>query len=103
MSKPDKTDAYINLTQNGRLMPSWVSYNFKKYKLDDMLKRSGEDPCGPTDKDHTKELKQDLRKYQLFVSQFLDYRSTYKGILLYHGLGSQKNSKHVILPLPKDD
>lgn len=89
MSKQDKLDNYISLTQSGRLFPSFVSKNYKAYKLDEMLKRSNEDPCSPKEREHMKELKLELRKYQLFISQFMDYRSIYKSLLLYHGLGSQ--------------
>ena len=33
----DKSGKYIDLKINGRLFPSWVMANFKKYKLDDIL------------------------------------------------------------------
>ncbi|ARF11794.1 hypothetical protein Klosneuvirus_2_230 [Klosneuvirus KNV1] len=90
MSNTDKLDNYISLSQSGRLFPSFIAKNFKQYKLDEMLKRNSgdDDPCSPKEREHMKELKLELRKYQLFVSQFMDYRSIYKGILLYHGLGS---------------
>lgn len=88
MSKPDQLDTYISLTQSGRLFPSFISANFKQYKLEEALKQPNNDPCSPKEREHMKELKLELRKYQLFVSQFLDYRSIYKTILLYHGLGS---------------
>lgn len=88
MSKHDKMDTSIVLTQNGKMFPSYINKNFKAYKLDEVFKRTDEDPCKPKTNEHTKELKQELRKYQLFVSRFMDYRSIYKGILLFHGLGS---------------
>lgn len=87
MSASDKPDSYLSLTQSGKLFPSWINLNYKKFKLDSMFKKAGEDPCRPSKTD-TGELKEDLRKYQLFVSQFLDYRSIYKSVLLFHGLGS---------------
>ena len=76
---------YINLKVNGRLFPSWLLLNFKKYKLPEVLQIEGDDPCKRT-------TKLELRKYQEFLSSYLDYRSPYKEILLYHGLGSGKTA-----------
>ena len=86
MDKRDKLDNYPVLTQSGRFFPSWISASYRKFKLEEALKIAGQDPCRP--KEGTKELKQELRKYQLFISQFLDYKSIYRTILLFHGLGS---------------
>ena len=77
--------SYVNLKVNGRLFPSWLLLNFKKYKLPDVLQIEGDDPCKRT-------TKLELRKYQEFLSAYLDYRSPYKEILLYHGLGSGKTA-----------
>jgi hypothetical protein len=82
MSKSD----FLNLEVNGRLFPSWVLQNFKKYYLEEIKREIGSDPCAVTE-----EL-QRLRKYQEFVSKFMDYRSPYKSIMLYHGLGSGKTA-----------
>lgn len=79
-----ETDRYVNLLTNGRLFPTWLMANFKKYKLDDIL-IGAEDPCA-------KKTKKEFRKYQLFVSKYLDYRSPFKDILIYHGLGSGKTA-----------
>jgi len=57
--------------------------NFKKYKLPEVLQIEGEDPC-------KRKIKLELRKYQEFLSSFLDYRSPHKDILVYHGMGSGK-------------
>jgi len=78
-----KTD-FLNLEVNGRLFPSWVLQNFKKYYLEEIKREAGSDPCA------VKEEFQTLRKYQEFVGKFMDYRSPYKSIILYHGLGSGK-------------
>lgn len=86
----DKSGKYIDLKINGRLFPSWVMANFKKYKLDEVFKRVGEDPCNIKEKkegDKDVSLKLELRKYQLFLSSFLDFRSPYREILVFHGLG----------------
>ena len=76
-------NSYINLKVNGRLFPSWLLLNFKKYKLPEALQIEGDDPC-------KRKTKLELRKYQEFLSVFLDYRSPYKDILVYHGMGSGK-------------
>lgn len=78
-----KKNKYIDLKVNGRLFPTWILANFNKYYLEEL--KTGGDPCN-----ESFELK--LRKYQLFVSQYLDFRSPYHDILLFHGLGSGKTS-----------
>ena len=57
--------------------------NFKKYQLPEILRKEGEDPCKET-------FKKELNKYQEFIGQFLNYKSPFKDILVYHGLGSGK-------------
>jgi len=73
----------INLERNGRLFPSWVLFNFKKFELPDILRKDGEDPCN-------EKFKKELSTYQKFLGQFLNYQSPFKDILVYHGLGSGK-------------
>ena len=73
----------INLEINGRLFPSWVLLNFKKYQLPEILRKEGEDPCNEL-------IKKEITTYQNFVGQFLNYRSPFKDILIFHGLGSGK-------------
>ncbi len=77
-------EKYIDFKVNGRLFPSWVMANFKKFKLPEIITRDDVDPC------ETKTSKIELRKYQVFASKFMDYRSPYQDILIYHGLGSGK-------------
>lgn len=76
---------YVDLKINGRLFPSWVMKNFKAYKLPEVVTQGDTDPCSIR-------IKEGLRKYQEFVGKFLDYRSPYRDILLYHGLGSGKSN-----------
>jgi SNF2 family N-terminal domain. len=83
-----KRDKYIDLKINGRLFPSWVLANFKHFKLPDMVKVSNEDPC-------FRKSKLELRKYQVFLSRYLDFNSSYKNILIYHGLGSGKTTSAI--------
>ncbi len=78
-----KTDEYVNLKINGRLFPSWILSNFKKYKLPEIF-MDGSDPC------NNKKITGELRKYQEFLGKYLDYNSPYRDILIYHGLGSGK-------------
>ena len=42
MSQNNKT---INLEINGRIFPSWVVKNFKKFTLPEIIRKEGEDPC----------------------------------------------------------
>jgi len=81
---------YIDLNKNGRLFPSWILSNFKEYQLPQNIIKEGEDPCKI-------KTKLELRQYQKFISSYLDYRSPYKEILLYHGLGSGKTATTINL------
>lgn len=81
---------YIDLKINGRLFPSWVLLNFKEYKLPPSLRVENDDPC-------LRKTKLELRKYQEFISSFLSYKSAFKDILLYHGLGSGKTATTINL------
>jgi len=83
-SRTSGKDKYIDFKINGRLFPTWVMANFKKFKLPEIITRDDVDPCA------TKSSKIELRKYQVIASKFLDYRSPYQDILIYHGLGSGK-------------
>ena len=67
---------YIDLKVNGRLFPSWILMNFKEYKLPPSIRVENDDPC-------LRKTKLELRKYQEFISSFLNYKSAYKDILLY--------------------
>lgn len=86
-----ENNIYPDLKINGRLFPLWILKNFKKYKLDPIIKKEGEDPCNVTTPLGIKE----LRKYQKFVGSYLDYRSPFRDILIYHGLGSGKTASAV--------
>ena len=76
---------YPNLKINGRIFPIWILKNFAKYKLPEIIRKDDEDPCQV-------KTKLELRKYQEFIGAYLDYRSPYHDILLYHGLGSGKSA-----------
>ena len=78
-----KESRYVNLKVNGKLFPSWVMKNFNRYKLPEIF-LDGSDPCNES------KTKAELRKYQEFLSRYLDFNSPYRDILIYHGLGSGK-------------
>ena len=82
--KDREKNTYPNLKINGRIFPIWILQNFKKYKLPEIIRKNDEDPCQI-------KTKLELRKYQEFISAYLDYNSPYHDILLYHGLGSGKS------------
>jgi superfamily II DNA or RNA helicase len=73
----------INLETNGRLFPSWLLLNFKKYELPEILRREGDDPCN-------EKIVKELTTYQQFLGQYLNYRSPFRDVLIFHGLGSGK-------------
>ena len=84
---------YIDLKINGKLFPSWILANFKKYKLPEVF-LTDEDPCNQKREsgNNDKIAVNKMRKYQEFITKFMDFKSPYKNILLYHGLGSGKTS-----------
>jgi superfamily II DNA or RNA helicase len=86
----DKSSNFIDFKINGRLFPSWIASNFKKYQLDEINKEK--DPCN-VDKEKNNVLK--MRPYQEFLTQYFDYKSPYKDILIYHGVGSGKTGATV--------
>jgi len=78
-------NVYPNFKLNGRIFPIWMLKNFSKYKLPEIIRKDDEDPCQI-------KTKLGLKKYQEFISSYLDYKSPYHDILLYHGLGSGKTA-----------
>jgi superfamily II DNA or RNA helicase len=74
----------INLEKNGRVFPNWIMKNFKRYILPEVIRKEGEDPC------NEKIEKDKLTVYQEFIGKYLDYRSPFRDILLYHGVGAGK-------------
>lgn len=84
------TDFFPNFKKDGRLFPLWILQNFKKYKLDPLILT--DDDCNIKKNEYNNKNVLELRKYQEFVGSFLDYRSPYRNILLYHGIGSGKTA-----------
>lgn len=81
----NKQYQYIDLKINGRLFPSTIMSNFKKFKLPELIQGDTEDPCQVT-------AKKELRLYQQFLGQYLDYSSPYRDILLFYSTGSGKSN-----------
>jgi hypothetical protein len=79
-----KTNINLKLEENGRIFPSWIMKNFKKYVLPNIVRKEGEDPCNEEIQ------KGKLTIYQEFIGEYLNYRSPFKDILLYHGVGAGK-------------
>lgn len=88
--RPEKSTKYVDLKINGRLFPSFILANFPQYKLEEVLHIPGNDACNITT--DTGEIKKELRKYQLFISHYMDYRSPYRTQLLFHFLGVGKTA-----------
>ena len=84
----NNSNQYVDLTSNGKIFPSWVLHNFKKYKLPEIFRKEGEDPCAI-------ETKLEIRKYQEFIGKYMGPGSPYSAILLYHGLGSGKTATSI--------
>ena len=95
LERYDKAGKYIDFKINGRMFPSWVNMNFRKSKLEDVFRISNTDPCKRTTDKDSGELQVEMRKYQVFLTQFLDYRSPYHDVLVYHGLGAGKTSSAI--------
>ena len=75
----------INLEKNGRIFPSWVMQNFKKYILPEIINKPGDDPCNIM-------TKRELTDYQKFIGMYLNYQSPFKDLLIYHGVGAGKTN-----------
>lgn len=85
MSEKTDKNTYPNLKINGRIFPVWILKNYAKYKLPEIIRKDDEDPCKI-------KTKLELRKYQEFLGAYLDYKSPYHDMLIYHGLGSGKSA-----------
>lgn len=93
MSFSHTENQYIDLKNNGRLFPTWILHNFKKYKLPKVIRAVGEDPCKTLKASSNEKIK--LWQYQEFIGAYLDPRGPYNEILLYHGLGSGKTATSI--------
>ncbi len=76
----------------GILFPSWLPYNYKKYKLIQEKIDNNIDKCNIKENKTAKI----GRKYQLFIQKYLNLNSPYQSILLYHGLGVGKTATSIL-------
>jgi len=85
---------YVDMTINGKIFPLWILQNFKQYRMKPIISTDeNEDPCINYGNIHENDNQIiELHNYQKFIGVYLDYRSTNKSILLYHGLGSGKTA-----------
>ena len=73
----------IVLEKNGKLFYLWVMKNFKDSFLPKIDIDTTLDKCDKT-------ITNELTIYQKFISNYLNYNTPFKDILLYHGVGSGK-------------
>ena len=71
----------------GTLFFNWLNTNYKKYRALPPSK-TNKDDCNELAAFKKEEFK--FRKHQEFVAHFLNYKSPFNCLLLYHGLGSGK-------------
>ena len=80
--KPVSPDSWV--LPNKKRFPSWINERFIQYRLtEDIQKRRGEG-FSPF-------------PYQQFIRDYMQLSSPYRGILLYHGLGSGKTCSAIIV------
>ena len=77
----------INLLSNGRLFPTYIMKNYKNFILS-KNEESLDDPCELNVKD-------EIQKYQAFVSKYMDYASNNNSLLMYHDVGTGKTASAV--------
>lgn len=77
------TKNILKLELNGRVFPDFVLKNYSDYILPEIVRKAGEDPC-------QEKIKLELTPYQRFLGHFLNYKSNFKDMLIFHGLGSGK-------------
>jgi len=74
--------------ENRRAFKHFLIQTFKDYKLPPQVSDPDPETCQKAAKLSTKELK--TFQYQAFVRDYLQKASPYRGLLVYHGLGSGK-------------
>ena len=80
--------------KTGILYPSWVTYNYKKYKIENIPHDPNKDMCANADK-----LAGDMkaRTYQKFLQKYMRAENPFKSILIYHGLGVGKTATSIYI------
>ena len=67
--------------ENKKEFINWINDTFSEYKF----------------KNKTPGNKKEIHKYQLFIRDYLQDESPYRGLLVYHGLGSGKTCTSIIV------
>jgi hypothetical protein len=86
----DATGKYVSggeeyILPNHRQFPTWITTKFIKYKIDkDIVNKCGDDDATGVKKDKP------LFSHQMFIRDYMAPNMPYRGILLYHDLGSGK-------------
>ena len=78
----------INLLSNGRLFPTYIMKNYKNFILP-KNEENLDDPCEMSAN------KDEIQKYQSFVSKYMDYASNNNSLLMYHDVGTGKTASAV--------
>ena len=87
------SNKYILPSSNlGINYPSWVAYNFKKYKQQKEPYNPDVDLCKNVNKDSGKPT---IRPYQEFIQKYMKFNSPFRGVLIYHGLGVGKTATSI--------
>ena len=68
------------VSQNMKEFPEWINTKYIKYRIKQVENKS---------------TKWDYRPFQKFIRDYLSIDSPYRGILLYHGLGSGKTCSSI--------
>lgn len=80
--------------KTGILYPSWVTYNYKKYKIDNVPHDPNKDMCKI---DKKSEGNMTSRTYQQFLQKYMRAENPFKSILIYHGLGVGKTATSIYI------
>ena len=78
------------ILQNKKIFPGWINKTFVKYQLKPGYKKQNQN-----NKDNSRAFKP--FPYQLFLRDYMQNSSPYRGVLLYHGLGSGKTCSSILI------
>ena len=79
---------------NKEVFPKWLSTEFKKYsdkEFKKLYETTEKEACDVDNKDKTFK----LFPHQMFIRDYLQHESPYRGLLLYHGLGVGKTCSSI--------
>ena len=86
--EPEQVAAPFFVPDNRRAFKPFVIQTFKKYMLPPIVGDPDPDSCMKAAVASTKDIK--TFQYQAFIRDYLQRSSPYRGLLVYHGLGSGK-------------